>query len=71
MRHSGPVEGGGAKWGCKNAPDVCKGVPVIARGVSKSGHQPGRPDFVKAPCLGHRPRVQHRQSGNYWKRGED
>ena len=59
------------KWRCKNGPDFWEGLPVIARGVSRSGHWPDGPDFVKAPRLGRRPRVQHRQPGNYWKRGED
>jgi len=40
--------GTGPKWGCKNAPDSWEGLPVIARGVSKSGHWPDRPDFGEA-----------------------
>jgi len=36
------------KWGCRNAPDFWEGLPVLARGVSKSGHLPDGPDFGEA-----------------------
>ena len=56
------------KWGCRNAPDSWEGLPVLARGVSKSGCLAGRAGFWRsAPRLGRRPRVQHRQPGNYWR----
>jgi len=31
------ADGCAPKWGCRNPPDFWEGLPVIARGVSKSG----------------------------------
>lgn len=42
------------------SPSVAE-LPVIVRGVSKSGRWPYGPDFAKAPRLVRRPRAQHRQ----------
>lgn len=38
----------GDRWGCRNAPDFREGLPVIALGVSKSGHSPDGPSFGEA-----------------------
>jgi len=35
-----------AQCHCVNAPDLRKGLPATAPGVSKSGRSPGRPDFT-------------------------
>ena len=60
----------GPKWDRRNPPDSWEGLPVIARGVPKSGHSPDGPDFGEArPAWGAVPEcnASNQQPGNYGK----